>query len=299
MPITVCPNCRSKLRVADDTTAKTVRCPKCRTVFRIETGAAPPAPIKEPVLDEREVQVVNDASALRDNAAFEELEELEELDESADADESLVPDGDPFAGQDVSDKVQQIIHEELAKSEKIVWVGRPAPHLVKTWFSKDLIIGGGFIFASFAGFGGGLSLLLNKNLGRMYAFLTGSLMGLVGLAFFLAGVAVCVFPFLVRIFPSRRPVYVLTNRGALVVTFFYWSLRRYNPSQLAGMKLKKSEIEEGAGDLIFETEITTRYVYGARQVAQTVKTPRGFLNIENVRGVRQLIRQTLPKTLID
>jgi hypothetical protein len=43
MPIsTACPQCNQGLRVPDTALGKSVRCPKCQTVFKVEAEAAPP-----------------------------------------------------------------------------------------------------------------------------------------------------------------------------------------------------------------------------------------------------------------
>jgi hypothetical protein len=315
MPIAACPSCQTKLRIADGAGGAAYQCPRCSRVFRIGSGAPtisnrlPPGPAPaipppwskfqdDPVLDESDVEVVDDALAPSAPGGIGGEDELEVVDEPGDeiAVERVVRKGDPFQGQDVSDKVQERIRNELAKGEKIVWVGRPSLRVLPMRIGKPLPIGIGSVVGAFILIGNLPGMLLSKSLPGWYILLACALMGCSSVFFLAIGGLICVLclsSYLIRLFPSLRMIYVLTDRRALVFERVKWSVRRYQPFHLAGMICKKSAMVRGAGDLIFESEKTTRYENGPRGAAKIEKTPYGFLHLENVGEIEQLIEATL------
>lgn len=261
-------------------------------MFRIAAAAPPAPPAQEAVLGEGDVEVVDHAPAAGGDGFVEELEEVDES-----AGDAPAPDreaDDPFDGQDVTDRLEQKVRGELSEGEKIVWVGRPSLRLMKGPGAPDLIFGSVFVLCGFLAFGGALRLLLDRNTPPCLMFVGAAGCVLFGGFLVVLGALVLLFPWRCHLFPRRRPIYVLTDRGALVVHCFIWKVRRYRPSDLARRKLRKSEGFEGAGDLVFEFDRETRYENGPGGPARIVKSPRGFLHLENVRGVERIVRATLP-----
>ncbi len=110
MPIEiVCESCSARLRVADEHQGKTVRCPKCKKPIPVPTAPVP-----------------------------------EVLEDTLETDLELVrPGEDPFAHLDeVDEKVQQLITDELERDEQVIWVGRPPEDEYKSNPVLLYIIGG-------------------------------------------------------------------------------------------------------------------------------------------------------------
>jgi membrane protein implicated in regulation of membrane protease activity len=249
---------------------------------------------------EDDVVVIDDEAADEDDVVVVDDEPSAD-DVIVDNDEPSLPiaanGADPFEGLDVSDAIQQGIRAELAKGERIVWVGRPSMTLM---LAK----------AAIARIAGVILVVLGLGLPAALAFASGGLALLVffvfGLSFTAFGVVLLLAPQLVlRNAPARR-VYVVTNRRALVNRRAPGSKGKgqtdsYTTGRLKKMQREDSARVEGAGDLIFETKTLGRPGQAASTTARPtgvnglrlLRRNQGFLMLENVQSVEKLIRETL------
>ncbi|OAI47970.1 hypothetical protein AYO44_08245 [Planctomycetaceae bacterium SCGC AG-212-F19] len=202
-----------------------------------------------------------------------------------------------FDELDISEPLRKAVEGELAKDEKIVWLGRPsrnpAVHPPKTIMA---VIGCVML---------GLAVLLPLVF-RGMPFIFPVACGLFG-AVFLAG-----FWFM-NPANSYHACYVLTDRRAILVEPGVLGLglqsgpmgamqrHSYKPQQLVALERRNNPRVPGAGDLIFEYVFTVndasgRFASAGGTLQRTDKpqrTPRGFFFLDQVSEVEDLIRETL------
>jgi hypothetical protein len=264
--------------------------------------AAPPP--KKEVLGEDDVDVVeeevlgdNDLDVVEeDNAATDDVEEVGAEPNPL----AVAPGADPYAGLDVPESMQQDIRRELTKNEKIVWVGRP---------SMILLLSNGTIFRIV----GVVALLMGISF--LYGLAVSSSMqtqiacGVFGVAFSIFGVVFILARTLVQRGASVRNVYVVTNRRALILEGKS-RFQSYTIAHLKDLKREDTTRLKGAGDLIFRVERRDRANnasalpgIGPRQtrhiVNSSMEIKHGFLQLENVKAVEKLIRETLIDRALD
>ena len=268
MPIADCPSCRSKLRVPGDAAGKVVRCPKCAKPFRISGAVKAP---EVPVLGEGDLEVV------------EELDETEDDGEqkwAAERPRNRRPVKNAVE-RDVPESLRQRISEELSEDERLIWVGRPNVILTAI---RGLggTAAGLLMFLSLAGY------LLGVAAGVLKAgegWRGWPLLFLMEAPFYLVSVGIMLVPVWWG-WQATRTCYALTNRRAVVWSCTWFGALRVHsssPGDLKGMRRADSWIYgRGAGDLIF---------HGAGFSRQTI--PHGFLAIDDVRDVEELIHDTL------
>src|SRR5262249_34904107 len=94
--------------------------------------------------------------------------------------------------------------------------------------------------------------------------------------------------------------YALTNRRAVVwEAGWFGTVRVYSYTASALGKMQRRERADGSGDLVFEeiVSVGSQYVsqgqHGGHWQTSTSVTARGFLAIERVRDMEDLIRRTL------
>jgi hypothetical protein len=167
---------------------------------------------------------------------------------------------------------------ELAAGEKLVWVGQPRLDLAMR--PAYCLAPFGLVFAAFA-------------VGCMVVAAAS------GVPFF----AVCGLPFvavggvlaLSPIWMRRRAqliVYALTNRRAIVLEPGLLGAGVARSYSAAGLgKMFRRERADGSGDLVFE-EYTTRTTTSEGAVSTSTQW-RGFLAVNDVRAVEDLVRRTL------
>jgi len=106
---------------------------------------------------------------------------------------------------------------------------------------------------------------------------------LLGLPFVLIGLGMLSSP-LWMIRKARRTAYAITNKRAIIFESGWGSrIRSFYPKDLAD--LTRNQKADGSGDIIFKYEIS----YGSRD--HTYKKEVGFLGIDNVRDIEQMLRQ--------
>jgi hypothetical protein len=166
---------------------------------------------------------------------------------------------------------------ELAPEEKLVWVGQPRPGLaVRPAF---VLVPFGLVLVGFAVCWMG-----------MIAAAGGVIVAPCGLPFVAVGVALVASPVWLRCW-ARNTLYALTDRRAVIWQpglFGTVAVRSYTAAGLG--VITRFERADASGDLVFE-EVTP--------FANTAKGPRstttriGFLGVDGVRAVEDLVRRTL------
>jgi hypothetical protein len=214
------------------------------------------------------------------------------------------PTAQTFADLEVPDTFRQAVEQELTRDEKLLWVGRPSRNRqVHPQHPVMPVVGIGFL--AFAG----VLFLTSLVWGAATKFGGGPASGCF-FAVILAGVG-GVLLLISKIDPTKnlRHCYAVTNRRALLVEFSMLHRRpvaqSYLPQQLLGLERKDNVAVPGAGDLVFE------YVFalagnsmnasgsfhqqgpsaGLSNAPQRI--PRGFMWLDQVREVEDLIRTSL------
>jgi hypothetical protein len=189
----------------------------------------------------------------------------------------------------LSPEQENRIRAELQQGENLVWAGRPRPDLMMR--SAFFLVPFGLVFGGFAAFWIVMaSTIVGKaaNVGGPAVF---DFFPLCGLPFLLVGLFMVSSPYWLRR-KAQRTLYALTNQRALIWEpgfFGSFTLRNYTAAGLG--RMSRTERADGSGDLVFEEFVT----YGANsQGHRTASTTRrGFLGINDVRKVEELVRLTL------
>lgn len=176
--------------------------------------------------------------------------------------------------------LRQKLADELRPGEKLSWSAQPRPRAVLRQ-AFAMLLGGGF-FTAFAVFWMAAPFLFDNHAGhRPPVFFT-----LFGVPFLLIGLGTMTSPLWSQK-TAARTVYGLSDQRALIIrprTFGGWTVQSFMPDRLTSMT--RTERADGSGDLIFE-QFTERVGTGSRT------TRRGFLGIDRVREVEDLIVKTL------
>jgi len=287
--IVACTTCETKLKVPENSTAKALRCPKCKGVVPI---AAPPKP-PPPVVEEEEFEV---------NEAVEEQDEEFEVneavdDESEDEDSPLAELGfarvkDVYEKGNVPKEARDAIEKTFVKKEAALWAGRPNKKLCESSAWIGLVAGPIAILVGLGIFTLMLFMPVQGNLGLKLGLIA------VGAIFFLAfgGVGVLAIVFRKRIGGDANDCYVVTNQRAYIFVAHGKSVRAFSPKQLENMVCHTSSKLDGAGDLVFGYDLHGQgLLLDQSRASEKGTTAVGFLNIEDV----QLVRQMMYDVLID
>lgn len=184
-------------------------------------------------------------------------------------------------------ELQSAVNAELQRGERLVWFGQPRP--------RSFMVGGiiialfGLPFTAFALFWTFMALVGTHFAGA--PSLIGILFSLFGIPFIVVGLGMLSAPFWLGR-RSRRIVYLLTNRRAVVIEpgFFSGStVHSFQPERLTS--ITRTQRPDGSGDLVFE-QFTTHHHSGH------TTTRRGFIGIDNVREVEDLINSLVEQNLV-
>jgi hypothetical protein len=337
MPAVVgCPTCQTKLKVPDGTTAKALRCPKCKGIVPLAATASPAAPPaakpatpkpaapvsaapkpavpkaapKPPPQDDEEF-VVNDA--------VDEEEEEFVVDEAVDAtprkepvfdeDSALAQLGflnidDPFAQAEVGKKHRKLIESKFVGKEKVYWVGRPSQRVIESQAGLNVIIG---IVCIVVGLGiASLSFLIPSFppdvpvpswLPKAILIPFGGIFAALGLYMILRRKTAG---------GSVEVAYVVTNKHAYICDLAKDDVRIIAPAKIGDLEVKESKIED-AGHLVLFYELDAYgtgtgggVTFGTGGDAyQQAQIPVGFMNIEQVQLVKTMVREVLVDALED
>lgn len=185
-----------------------------------------------------------------------------------------------------------LVHGELASGEQLLWVGQPRPRRLVVSSLPVLVFG--IPWTAFSVFwvamaSGMLIAAPANNAGAPRGFgAFFSCFPLFGVPFVLIGLGMLSAPYWAYR-KARRTCYALTDRRAVIwepSAFGAVSVRSYRPADLT--RVRRNQYTDGSGDLIFEEY----YTYGNRGSRTT--NYRGFLGIERVREIEELLRKALP-----
>ncbi len=259
----------------------------------------------EEVISEAHDEVISEAhdeevisEAHDDEVIGEEAEEIVSEAHIDGAASALIKDN-PFEGIEIPKEAEAEIRKQLTQGEKIVWVGRQSLRLLMSYAFFGSIAGGVILFFGLIALFG-LSILLYSQFG-VFPMLGGLCFGL--FVCVLGAVLLCL-PLIVKLTARFRPVYVLTTRNAhefKPVSFSNWkqvTKTTWTALKVANMSREDSWRHKGAGSLIFETRQQVETT-GSRGGAQVVTLKFGFMHIEQVQEVEELVRQTLVNRQID
>lgn len=214
------------------------------------------------------------------------------------------PTAQTFEKLEIPAAFRLAVENELTAGEKMLWLGRPSRNAEVHPQNLTLpFVGVGLLVLAF---GIAVASLLSPGGGTMIGFLFAGALGAIGLAFLI--------PVLVSPATTCRYCYVVTSRRALLVEMSLWQrgpiARSYLPQQLLGLQRRDHAAVAGAGDLIFEYEfalpgntLNSRSGSFLQQGATAglsrspQRVARGFLCLDQVREVDDLIRATLLRQL--
>ncbi|HEX3315255.1 MAG TPA: hypothetical protein VHR72_10215 [Gemmataceae bacterium] len=195
------------------------------------------------------------------------------------------------------------VQKELTAGEKMLWVGRPSrdrrvhpPCAIPPFIGFGIIVLAGLLLLGVVGTAAAAHrMTFGHGFGCVFA-----------LVLALIGSAIAFLPKLNKPESWCRYAYVVTNRRALLIeqTAFGVKAQSYLPQQLLGMERRDHAEVAGAGDLVFEYVMTMGNNLGGPAGAlmqQGVRSPsmnpqrvpRGFVWIDQVRAVEDLIRTAL------
>jgi len=177
----------------------------------------------------------------------------------------------------LSPELADRVAAELAPDERLLWVGQPRLDLATR--PAFFLVPFGVVFAGFA-----LVWMVGAVL------LTGGLLAPCGLPFIAVGIGFIASPVWLRR-RARKTLYALTDRRAIVWEpgwFGAIAVRSYTAAGLG--RMSRTERSDGSGDLVFEEILT---ISSTSEGTRWHTTRRGFLSIDKVREVEEMVRQAL------
>ncbi|HEV3255374.1 MAG TPA: hypothetical protein VG013_00710 [Gemmataceae bacterium] len=177
----------------------------------------------------------------------------------------------------VSSELAARVANELDAGERLIWAGQPRLDLAMR--SAYLLVPCGVVFTGFA-----LVWIV------VAVVVSAGLMAPCSLPFVAVGILLMASPVWLRR-RARQTMYALTDRRAIVWEPAWWGTVTVRDYTAAGLgRMSRTERADGSGDLVFE-EFTT--VSSSSNGTTSSTTRRGFLAIDHVREVEDLVRRTL------
>lgn len=196
-----------------------------------------------------------------------------------------------YGGSTLPDELDARVRSELDAGEQLLWVGQPAANRFVLRAIPLALFGIPFtafavLWISMASFGAGMGVANAGPLGFI-----GVCFPLFGVPFILVGLGMLSSPLWAGR-RAKRTCYALTDRRAILFEagmFRSVEVRSYRPAELT--KMFRREKADGGGDLVFEEQIHLR---SGGHNSRTLRTQdRGFLGIDNVRKIEELVRKAL------
>jgi hypothetical protein len=176
-------------------------------------------------------------------------------------------------GAPVPPELADRVAAELSADEQLVWVGQPREDLAAR--PACVMIPVGLVFTAVA-----IAWIVIS-----FQFTSG-LMAPCGLPFIAVGIGLLASPAWLRAM-ARKTVYALTSRRAIIwqpALFGRVTVQSYTAAGLGQMT--RMERPDGSGNLVFQV-----FVSGTGDSSRTEQ--RGFMAIDNVKHVEELVRKTL------
>jgi hypothetical protein len=302
MPVTLkCPDCGHTKQAEDD---KPQTCPQCDGTMRKpaykakSTPDAPPkAKPKAKPEDEEAPKAKKPARPAARPARSDETPLSLDDDDEGESGVGSTRDGKAAESLGIATgfknrKLMQQVEEELSRGEVLHWAGRMCPEIAERKAKVARL--GGIGFAA-------LGLVI---MGVAFA-LAPWYVGVILLLFPAVGTLIAVLGPRSVLKQAELGWYAVTSTRAIAYTANVFGKggrsETYEPADLRKIRVERSSRVEGAGDLIFRTEVhDNRTKWVDKRTGRTVKTTGsrqvqhfGFLGIENVREVETLIHNIL------
>ena len=198
-----------------------------------------------------------------------------------------------------------MIEKKFVKKEKVYWVGRPSQRVIESKAGINVIIG---IVCLVVGAAiAGLSFLIPSFPpdAPVPSWLPKAILIPFGGCFFALGI----YMILRRksVGGSTELAYVVTSKHAYICDLAKEDIRVIAPAKIGDLEVKESKIED-AGDLILFYELDASgagvqsgvsFGRGGNSSYERMKTPIGFLNLEQVHLVKQMVREVLVDAIDD
>jgi hypothetical protein len=208
-----------------------------------------------------------------------------------------------FSNARLPPEMQARVEAELAKGERLLWVGQPRPRRMMTMSLPMFLFGIPWtLFAIF------WVVMASSMMGGFGHDGPGNIVGILacfplfGVPFIIIGIVMLTSP----LWMQRRALntfYAVTDRRAILWNAGWFggvTVRSFPPKDLT--RMRRTEFADGSGDLIFDEYMTWRpgtmddgfnqgYAYGRRGYWQRNFT--GFFGIERVKAVEDIIRGVL------
>jgi hypothetical protein len=296
MPVTLkCPECGHTVQ-AEDETPRT--CPMCEGTMKkpgYKAKSGPTSSDREAVKTKPKAKPVDDddedepkPKAKAKPAKKEEALSLDDDDEKGGGGNAR--DGKAAASLEIdpgfkNKALMEQVEDELSRGEVLHWAGRMCPEIARKKARAIRIFG--FVFAVLGGL-----------FSAVFFAVAPWFVGLIPLLFVAIGLAVALLVPSAMTKQAARSWYAVTNQRAIVYSASLFGsggqAETYEPKELRRMRVQKSSVVEGAGDLIFKSTVST-VVHSTGKGTRTSKqvTHHGFLGIENVREVETLVHNIL------
>jgi hypothetical protein len=213
------------------------------------------------------------------------------------------PTAQTFDDLEIPAPFRTTVEKQLTANEKMLWIGRPSRnrqvhprHPIPPSVGIGMIVLAGVLLMAVLG-AAGIPPKLGP--GHVFGCFAAGVLGLIGSA-------IVFLPRLNKPEKWCRSCYVVTNRRALLVeqTPLGMNAQTYLPHQLVGLERRDHAEVAGAGDLVFEYILTLGSTVnpntgGFLQQGPTSpsldpqRVPRGFVCLDQVREVEDLIRMAL------
>jgi hypothetical protein len=194
-----------------------------------------------------------------------------------------------FGNSSLPEELDSRVRGELERGEQLLWVGQPRPSRFARASIPMVLFG--IPWTAFAVFwvamaSGAMFMGAPGGIGGFFACFP-----LFGLPFVAIGIGMLSSPYWMRR-KARRTCYALTDRRAILWeagTFGSVEVRSYRPAELN--RICRTEHADGNGDLVFEEIVTVGTDSDGHRTTNTKR--RGFLCIDDVRSVEELLRKAL------
>lgn len=196
-----------------------------------------------------------------------------------------------FEGSSLPDELDRRVRAELDQGEQLLWVGQPRPS--RFMRQTILIVLFGIPWTAFAilwtamAWWGAAAAVPNVGPGAFFSVC----FPLWGVPFIVIGLGMLSSPFWIWR-KAKRTCYALTDRRTILFeagAFGSVEVRSYRAADLT--KMIRREYADGSGDLVFEEAIQVRRANNNRTIMGS--KPHGFLGIDNVRQIEELLRKAL------
>jgi hypothetical protein len=182
-------------------------------------------------------------------------------------------------------ELSSLVDAELAKGERITWIGRPIPWLLARSSLPMVLFG--IPFTAFALFW----IALISGMWRPAGPSPPAFFVLFGIPFVLVGLGMLTSP-LWMYWKALRTVYAITDRRALSIERGIWGrvvVRSFDPPGLA--VLSRTQHADGSGNLVFQREYRREGHEGRHGRFVDI----GFLAVPDVKEVEDRIRELARK----